>query len=78
MAEKAHTLIYRRADGEGGKYWAHPIFGVMNFVCSEWCILKNDELRHFYWATSIKRYHPTQALMGAFYVIDQIFGIFFC
>ena len=25
-----------------------------------------------------KRYHQTLALMGAFYVIDQIFGKFFC
>ena len=27
---------------------------------------------------STKRYHKTQTLMGAFYVIDQIFGKFFC
>ena len=27
---------------------------------------------------STQRKHPTQALMGAFYVIDQIFGKFFC
>ena len=25
-----------------------------------------------------KRYHKTLPLMGAFYVIDQIFGKFFC
>ena len=27
---------------------------------------------------STQRKHPTQPLMGAFYVIDQIFGKFFC
>ena len=59
----------RGLTGRGGKYWAHPIFGVMNFVCSEWCILKNDELRHFIGRQALnattKRYHQTQALMGA-------------
>ena len=38
-------------------------------ACSEWCILKNDELRHFIGQQALnvttKRYHQTQALMGA-------------
>jgi hypothetical protein len=69
MAVKARALIYRRADGERWQYLVHPIFGVMDFVCSEWCILKNDELRHFIGRQALnattKRYHQTQALMGA-------------
>ena len=33
---------------------------------------------HFKQSASTKRQHKTQAQMGAFYVIDQIFGKFFC